>query len=125
MNLAIQPSYLEWLITVNPAGKVLPREVPGQVMPWMYAPWPEAATKGIVEIESVGETLRELLKTLSNQYRQVNIDCHPVDKKTKRLDPDYDVFINNDHVSDLPAGLDTRLNDGDEVKVRFLFRWDG
>lgn len=125
MNLAIQPSYLEWLITVNPDGEVTPREIPGRVMPWMYAPWPDVAVKGVVEIESSGDTLRELLMTLSKQYRQAGVDCHPIDRKTKKLDSDYDVFINNDHVSVLPAGLDTRLNDGDEVKVRFLFRWDG
>jgi len=125
MNLAIQPSYLEWLITVNPEGDVTPHEVPGTVMPWMYAPWPDAALKGIVNIESTGDTLRELLETLSLQYRHAGVDCYPIDRKTGRLNPDYDVFINNTHVLDLPASLDTRLNDGDVVKVRFLFRWDG
>lgn len=125
MKLAIQPSYLEWLITVDPAGEVTPREVPGRVMPWMFAPWPDATAKGVVEIKSTGDTLRELLKTLSKQYRQAGVDCHPIDRKTKRLDADFDAFINNDHVSDMPAGLDTKLNSGDEVKVRFLFRWDG
>lgn len=125
MKLAIIPSHLEWLITVNPAGAVIPGEITGPVMPWMYTPWPDAAGKGVIEIDVAGDTLRELLMALSTQYNQAGVDCNLIDSMTHQLDSDYDVFINGVHLSVLPAGLDYKLHDDDEVKIRFLFRWDG
>jgi hypothetical protein len=125
MKLAIIPSHLEWLIAVNPAEEVTPREITGPVMSWMYTPWPDAAEKGVIEIEAAGDTLRELLMALSERYTQAGVDCNIINSETQELDSDYDVFINGVHLSALPAGLETSLQNDDEVKVRFLFRWDG
>lgn len=123
MRLVIMPGYLEWIIAVNPSGEVTRKERPSMVSPWMYAPWPEAAESGIVKMELEGNTLRALLKALTDRYRQAGVNFKPINGN--ELDADFDVFINESHLSARESGLDTELNSDDSVKVRFLLKWDG
>lgn len=76
-------------------------------------------------MEVAGETLKALLTDLSRRYKQAKVDFDPIDRKTNQLDFDYDVFVNGKNYIALPAGLDTKLRDGDEVKVEILWRWGG
>jgi molybdopterin converting factor small subunit len=95
------------------------------VMPWLYAPWPEAQQKGVIEMAVAGETLKALLTELSHRYQQANVDFQPINPATNDLDFDYDVFINGKSYVVLAEGLDAKLKDGDTVKVKMLWRWDG
>ena len=121
MKTAICPGFSELIITINPAREVTREGLPSIIMPWLYAPWPDAQRKGVVEIEIEGETLRALLSEISYQYRQVNVDFEPINSRTNDLDFDYDAFVNDQHYVALPYGLDAKLKDGDEVKVKVLW----
>jgi hypothetical protein len=112
-------------ITINPKGKASRGGLPYIVMPWMFAPWPEAKEKGVVEIEIEGETLRDLLVGLSNQYKEAHVDFEPINPKTDDLDFDYDVSINGKNYVGLSKGLDTRLRSGNKVVIKMNWRWDG
>ena len=94
-------------------------------MPWLYAPWPQAREKGIIEIEIAGDTLRALLAELSGQYQQADIDFQPINPTTNDLDFDYDVSVNGKNYVALAGGLDAKLKDNDSVRVKMLWRWDG
>jgi len=125
MRVVIIPGLTELRIKVNPTKKVTREGLPYILMPWMFAPWPEAREKGVVEIVLKGETLRELLVELSDRYKQVNVDFEPVNPKTNDVDFDYDVSVNGKNYVGLSKGLDTRLRGGNEVVVKMNWRWDG
>jgi len=95
------------------------------VMPWLYAPWPEAREKGIIEMEIDGDTLRALLAGLSARYKAANVDFQPINPTTNDLDFDYDVLVNDKNYVVLAGSLDAKLKDDDNVKVKILWRWDG
>jgi molybdopterin converting factor small subunit len=113
------------IIIVNPTREVTREGMLSIVMPWLYAPWPEARKKGIIETEIAGDTVRALLAGLSAQYKAANVDFEPVNPATKDLDFDYDVLVNGKKYEALAQGLDTRLKADDEVKLKILWRWDG
>jgi len=117
MRVAIIPHSTELKILVNPNGEVTP-EACTSIVPGLYAPWPEARKKGVIEIEVEGETSRALLTELSRRYKQVDVDFEPICPITNDLKFDYDVFINGKNYVVLPHGLDAKLKDGDEVKVK-------
>ena len=125
MRVVIMPGFAELTMIINPAGEVKPEGQVSIIMPWLYAPWPDASAKGTVEIQFEGETLRALLNELSRQYQQVNVDFEPINPRSNDLDFDYDVLVNGKNYVALLQGLDARLTDGDEVKVKMLWRWDG
>ena len=125
MRVAIVPGFADLTITVNPARGVTVEDRPLIIMPWLYAPWPDAQEKGLVEIEVEGETLRALLAELSLRYKQADVDFEPINPRTNDVDFDYDVIVNGRNFVALPGGLDVKLKDGDEVKVKTLWRWDG
>ena len=125
MRVVIMPGFAELTMIINPAGEVKREGQVSIIMPWLYAPWPDASEKGTVEIQFEGETLRALLSELSRQYKQVNVDFEPVNPRSNDLDFDYDVLVNGKNYVALANGLDARLTDGDEVKVKMLWRWDG
>jgi molybdopterin converting factor small subunit len=125
MNVAIMPAFSELIVKINPAEKVTREGLLNIIMPWLYAPWPDARGKGVVELEVEGETTRALLTTLAEVYRQVDVDFAPINPKTNDLDEDYDVLVNDKNYVTIPHGLDAKLRDGDEVKVKILWRWDG
>ena len=125
MRAVIIPGLVELRIKVNSAKKVTRKGLPYIVMPWMFAPWPEAKEKGVVEIVIKGETLRELLIELSDHYKQANVDFVPVNPKTNDLDFDYDVFVNGKNYVGLSKGLDTKLRSEREVVIKMNWRWDG
>jgi molybdopterin converting factor small subunit len=125
MKVVIIPGLVELRIKVNPAKEVTREGLPYIVMPWMFAPWPEAKSKGVIEIEIKGETLRALLVELSACYKQVNVDFEPINPKTNDVDFDYDIFMNGQNYVGLPQRLDTELRKGDEVLVKMNWRWDG
>ena len=125
MKAAISPGFSELIIIVNPTGEVT-REGPlSIIMPWLYAPWPDARKKGVIEMAVEGDTLRALLAELSDRYKQANVDFEPINPRTNDLNFEYDVFVNDKNYLALPLRLDTELRDGDEVKVEILYRWGG
>jgi molybdopterin converting factor small subunit len=119
------PGFSELLIIVNPTREVTREGMLSIVMPWLYAPWPQARGKGIVELEFAGDTLRALLLELSARYKAANVDFQPVNPATGDLDFDYDVLVNGKNYVALAGGLDAKLKDDDSVKVKMLWRWDG
>ncbi len=125
MRVVIIPGFVELTIMVNPAGEIKREGPPSIIMPWLYAPWPDGQKGGVIEVEVEGETLRALLTELSHRYKQVNVDFDPINPETNDLDFDYDVFVNGKNYVALPNGLDAKLRDGDEMKVKMLWRWDG
>lgn len=125
MKIAIMPGFSELLIVVNPTRKVSREGMLSIVMPWLYAPWPDAKEKGIIEIEIDGDTLRALLTGLSARYKQANVEFQAINPKTNDLDFDYDVSINGKNYIALSNGLDTKLENNDRVIVKMLWHWDG
>jgi molybdopterin converting factor small subunit len=125
VKTAIMPGFSELIIVVNPTRKVTREGLLSIVMPWLYAPWPHAREKGIIEMDIDGDTLRALLAELSARYTAANVDFQPINPKTNDLDFDYDVFINGKNYVALADGLDAKLKDADTVKVKILWRWDG
>jgi len=125
MKAVIIPGLVELRIKVNPTKKVTRQGLPYIVMPWMFAPWPEAKEKGVVEIVIKGETLRALLIELSDRYKQVNVDFEPINPKTNDMDFDYDVSVNGKNYIGLSRGLDTKIRGDSEVVIKMNWRWDG
>jgi len=125
MRVVIIPGLTELRIKIDPIRKVTREGLPYILMPWMFAPWPEAREKGVVEITTRGETLRGLLTELSDQYKQANVDFEPINPKTGDVDFDYDVSINGKNYIGLSRGLDTKLRKGNEVVIKMNWRWDG
>ena len=125
MRIVIMPGFSELIIMVNPTGEVTRGGLLSIIMPWLYAPWPQAREKGIIEMEMEGNTLRALLAELSAQYQQASVDFQPINPTTNDLDFDYDVFVNDQNYVALAGGLDARLKNDDTVKVKMLWRWDG
>src|SRR3990172_2794871 len=125
MKIIIIPDLVELRIVVNPAKEVKRKGSPYIVMPWMFAPWPEAKDKGVIEIEVEGPTLRALLTELSNQYKKAGVDFEPINPKTKDIDFDYDIIVNSQNYVGLPDGLDTRMKRGDKLVIKMDWRWDG
>ena len=80
---------------------------------------------GLAEIEVEGDTIRALLTKLSEQYKQADVDFDPFNPRTNDLDADYDVLVNDKNYINIPGGLTAKLRDGDEVKVKIVWRWDG
>lgn len=125
MRIVIMPGFSELIIVVNPNQEVTREGMISVVMPWLYAPWPQAREKGIIEIEIDGDTLRALLAELATRYKAANVDLQPINPKTDDLDFDYDVIVNDKNYVSLAGGLDARLKDNDIVKVKIVWRWDG
>jgi molybdopterin converting factor small subunit len=119
------PGFSELIIIVNPTQEVSRGGMLSIVMPWLYAPWPQAREKGIIEMEINGDTLRVLLAELSARYKAANVDFQAINPTTNDLDFDYDVLVNGKNYVALAHGLDTKLKDDDEVKLKMLWRWDG
>ena len=125
MKVVIIPGLVELRIKVDPIKEVTREGLPYIVMPWMFAPWPEAKSKGIIEIEIKGVTLRALLNELSDLYKKANVDFEPINSKTNDVDFDYEILINGKKYVGLPQGLDTKLRKGNEVVIKMNWRWDG
>ncbi len=124
MKVAIIPGLTDLKIRIGPRGKAR-RVQPHIVMPWVWAPWPDAQKTGLIETEVEGNTLRALLLALSKRYKEAKIDFEPVNPKTQDLGFDYDVFMNGQNYVGLPRVLDTTLKSGDEVLIKMNWRWDG
>jgi len=125
MRVAIIPGLIELRIKINPKGEVTRKGLPYIVMPWMFAPWPESKSKGIIEIEIKGETLRDLLGELSDLYKKAGVDFEPINAKTNDVDFDYEILMSGKRYVALSQGLDTKLRKGSEVVIKMNWRWDG
>jgi hypothetical protein len=123
MKIAVIPGCTELKIKVNPTGAV-PREEGECKIPWLYAPWPEAEQKGVVEIEMKGDSLRALLAEVSNRYKKANVDFDPIDPGTDEIHSDYDVSVNGKSYVSLRGGLDAALRSGDEVIINMVYYAD-
>jgi molybdopterin converting factor small subunit len=125
VRAVIMPGFSELIIVVNPTLEVTREGMLSIVMPWLYAPWPNAKEKGIIEIDVNGDTLRALLAELTARYKEANVDFQPISPTTNDLDFDYDVIVNGKNYIALADGLDAKLKDNDTVIVKVLWRWDG
>lgn len=125
MRVGIIPGLVELRIKVNPSKSVTREGLPYIVMPWMFAPWPEAKSKGVIEVEIKGGTLRALLTELSVLYKKANVDFEPLNPKTNDVDFDYEILVNGKKYIALTQGLDTKLKRGDKVLIKMNWRWDG
>jgi len=117
MKVAIIPHSTELRIIVNPRGEIT-REACSSIVPGLFAPWPDAKEKGVIEVEVEGETLRALLTKLTESYKKANIDFEPICHVTNDVALDYDVFVNGKNYVVLPHGLDAKPEDGDEITVK-------
>jgi molybdopterin converting factor small subunit len=125
MKAVIMPGFSELIIVVNPTHEVTREGMLSIVMPWLYAPWPNAKEKGIIEIEIAGDTLRALLAELTARYKEANVEFQPINSTTNDLDFDFDVLVNDKNYVALTGGLNAKLKEDDTVKVKMLWRWDG
>ncbi len=125
MKVVIIPGLVELRIRVNPTKKVTREGLPYIVMPWMFAPWPEAKNNGIIEIEIKGMTLRALLSELSDIYKKAGVDFEPINSKTNDVDFDYEILMNGKKYVALAQGLDTKLRKDDQLVIKMNWRWDG
>jgi molybdopterin converting factor small subunit len=125
VRAVILPGFSELIITTNPTHEVTRKGMLSIVMPWFYAPWPNAKEKGIIEMDVNGDTLRALLEELSARYTEANVEFQPINTTTNDLDFDYDVLVNGKNYVVLADGLDAKLKDDDTVIVKVLWRWDG
>ncbi len=125
MKIIIIPGLVELKIVVNPAKEVTRKGSAYIVMPWMFAPWPESKSRGVIEVEIEGSTLRDLLAELSNQYKKAGVDFEPINPKTHDVDFDYDIIVNRKNYVGLPGGLDTKMKRGDKLTIKMNWRWDG
>ena len=116
MRVAIIPGFSLLKIIVGP-GEEIKDIGPTTVMPWLYAPWPEARKRGVVETEVSGETLRGLLVELADRYRRARVDIEPVESGKDAVNEEYYVYVNGQEYNTLTDGLDTHLAAGDEVVV--------
>jgi hypothetical protein len=125
MKVVIFPGLVELKIKVNPTKKVTREGLPYIVMPWMFAPWPEAKDKGVIEVEIEGADLRALLNELSVFYKKAGVDFEPINSKTNDVDFDYEILVSGKKYVGLPQGLETKLRKGNEVVIKMNWRWDG
>jgi molybdopterin converting factor small subunit len=117
MKAAIVPHFEQLRILVNYDGQVASGN-PVSSLPGLFAPWPDARQKGFAEIEVEGYTLRALLAELGACYKQAGVDFEPICPITKDIKLDYDVFVNGRNYVLLDHGLESKLKDGDEVKIQ-------
>jgi molybdopterin converting factor small subunit len=117
MRVAIVPHFEQLMVLVNPNGEVSPEVRSSSYLPRLYAPWPDARSKGFVEIDVEGDTLRALLAEVGARYKQANVDFEPICPITHDLKMDFDVFVNGKNFILLAHGLESKLKDGDEVKI--------
>jgi hypothetical protein len=125
MQIFIYPGFAELIVVVNPPADFQLKEPPTVIMPSLYAPWLDAREKGSVQLTIKGETLRDLLVDITEQFQKANTDFKPIDPKTNDIDFDYDVLVNGKNYVSLPLGLDAKLKDLDEVRIKMMWRWDG
>jgi hypothetical protein len=125
MKAVVMPGFSQLIVVIDPTREVTRQGLISVVMPWLYAPWPEAKEKGISETQIEGATLRALLFGLAARYKAANVDFQPVNTVTGDLDFDYDVSVNGASYLSLDGGLDTKLQTDDTVKIDMLWRWDG
>jgi len=116
MRVAIIPHSEQLKILINPNGKVAP-QANSSALSTLFAPWPDASEKGVIEAEIEGETLRALLAEIESCYKQAKIDFEPICPITNDLKLDFNVFINGKDFILLPHGIDAKLRDGDELEI--------
>jgi molybdopterin converting factor small subunit len=117
MRVAIVPHFEQLMVVVNPDGGVSPEVLSSSYLPGLYAPWPDARTKGFAEIDIEGDTLRALLTEVGTRYKKADVDFEPICPITHDLREDFDVFVNGKNFVLLDHGLESKLSDGDEVKI--------
>lgn len=125
MKVVIIPSLTELKIKLNPRPKTTIAKPPNIIMPWMFAPCPEAMPKGLIEAEIKGSTLKEFLNEISSHYKKAGVDLEIINAKRNDVDLDYEVFLNGKKYTELPFGLETKLEKGNEVVVKMVMLFDG
>lgn len=116
MKVAVIPRFDKLKILVN-SSVDLTSETNSSYLPGQFEAWPEARQKGFAEIDLEGDTLRVLLEEIGFRYKQVNVDFEPICPVTNDLKLEYDVLVNGKNSALLIKGLETKLQDGDEINV--------
>jgi len=116
VRIAIIPNAERLRILINPNGEIA-SQVHSPTLFTLFAPWPDAYKKGLIETEIEGDTLRALLTELGHRYKQAKVDFEPICPRTNDLKLEFNVFVNGKDFILLPHGLDTKLKDGDEVRA--------
>ncbi len=117
MRIAIVPHFEQLRVLVNYDGQLAPGSSVSS-LPGLFAPWPDAREQGFAEIEVEGDTLRALLAEVGSCYKQAGVDFEPICPITSDIKLDYDVFVNGQNYVLLNHGLESKLKDGDEVKIQ-------
>jgi len=118
MRVAIVPHFERLSVVVNPDGNLNPEVCSFSYVPGLYAPWQDAREQGFTEIDVEGDTLRALLAEIGTRYKQAGVDFEPICPITSDLKSDFDVFVNGKNYLLLVHGLEIKLKDGDEVKIK-------
>jgi molybdopterin converting factor small subunit len=116
MRVAIIPIFDKLKVIVN-SNVDLSSETNSSYLPGQFEAWPEARQKGFAEIDLNGDTLRVLLEEVGSRYKQVNVDFEPICPITNDVKLEYDVLVNGKNSALLINGLETKLQDGDEVNI--------
>lgn len=117
MKVVLVPHFARLRVIVNSKGEVSPDAICTSYLPGMYAPWPDAHIKGFIPLDVEGNTLRTLLAEIGAHYVKANVDYEPICPDTHELKLDFDVFLNGKNYILFPNGLDSKLNDGDEIEI--------
>jgi hypothetical protein len=125
MKVVVLPGFSELIVKVSPSKEITREGLIYSGMPWLYAPWRDSISSGIINVEVEGNTLKDLLNTLATLYKKSGVDFDPVIDKRNDVDSDYTVLINGKNYAYLPSKLDTLLKTDDEVKIKLIWRWDG
>jgi molybdopterin converting factor small subunit len=116
MKVAVIPTFDRLKVVVN-SSVDLTSETHTSYLPGQFEAWPEARQKGFAEINLEGDTLRILLEEIGSRYKQANVDFEPICPITNDLKLEYDVLVNGKNYALLTRGLETKLQDGDEVNI--------
>lgn len=122
MKIAIIPHFEQLKILVNHDGLAATAN-PVLSLHALFAPWPDSREQGFAELEVESDTLRAILAAVGACYKQAGVDLEPICPVTKDIKLDYDVFVNGQNYVLLDNGLETKLKDGDEVKVLSDTMW--
>jgi hypothetical protein len=125
MKTVVLPGFSELIVKIAPSTAITREGLIFSGMPWLYAPWPDSKSSGIINIEVEGNTLKDLLETLASQYKKSGVDFDPVINGKNDVDSDYIVLINGKNYAYLSQKLNTQLKPDDEVKIKLIWRWDG
>ncbi len=89
-------------------------------MPQLFAPWPDLQV-GSIKLTINGNTIKDVVKQLSDFYMGHNIDFNPI--YDNEISTDYDMYLNDRNCLLLSEGINTKLNTDDCLRIRMMTHW--